>query len=430
MTKYQIKKIKLEAKKRNNRRMSDGEAVRVMAQYSAMMGMDCVDELPIVDLNSIDAPRVMREHYYDRDGNIVHKPRIGEDGKPFKQKVNNLSKCIKPNVFAPKIVEYTRTNKSNRRLTKRQYLSLMKKAAKELGINNDKTYPILDLDAPENFNSIEVKEDPASTEQIINKIIDSFGRLGLSALIKRYEEIVRKGRLTLADKLNVLSYLYYGAKGRNIPMVLIPQKDRIKSARQVCKKWGDIKVHAKRYMPDEEFIRETNREKRTKKDNFDRLSEDRKVEWARHANTIIGFGGNSRHDNFMNGVEFKIRTEEDVSMATFAMKYACKMSKIPEFKDIFASPFWILYRISKYFNTLTSEEFNIWSNIAFDELGINRKAYLSIINGKEALNKIEPTLKGMKLYNDFKKACSDGTRKNKIRIANELITRSVKNENR
>ena len=420
MTKKDVKRIKAIAKKRRNRRLSDAEAVRVMAQYNSQRNRD--NGLVASDSSnfrlSSDNDSIQRGllgNYYNIEGY-----RVNENGSRYNQKVNNLSKILSDTT---EVKSETKIPNKNRRLSDKSYRSLMKKAADVLGINNRKTLPIINLDAPS-------KEREMTTEEMLYCVLSSISRQGLTDIIKKYKTVVKNKKLTIADKLNILNYIYYGGNNSRYlktPMALISENQKINAVRRVVKKWGDIKRHATRYIPDEEFYQEIKGKKRTKRDYFDKMDDDKKIEWARHANLVIGFGGYSRNPNFIDG-DFKVRTEDDYNTAMFAMKYACKAMKIPEFKGGFANPFWVLLRTWKNFNKMTKSEFDVWTNVAFDHLGINTKKFLPMINQKQALEKITPTLKNLNLYNEFVKSTSDSkNRFNKFRIATELI-RGTTNE--
>lgn len=407
MTKEHIERIKSVAKKRKNRSLSDGEAARVMAKASSAFGWteDLCQEAPVVELTLTD------DGFKYLNGRTIYVPPARN---PKKQIVRAGNVPVEP----VKVKRDVSKNKG-RRLSKKQYLSLMKKASVELGIN-DRPHSIMDLDR---------KEKELTIDELMELTINVMLRYGMKNEVKDFRNAIRNKRLTNGDKLAILSYVYFG-KGKRckIPMALIKEKERCNDVRKVVKPWGDIKERPERYMPDEEYFREERGETRTKRDAFDKLSDDKKIEWARYANLIVGFGENSRNPNFVDS--FKVRTKADCDVATIAMRYACKMMNMAEFKDIFANPFWIFLRILKYYNAMTNKEHQMWFDMAIDYLGINQKRFIPILSRDKVVSKLEPTLKNLNLYNKFLSVTKkSGKFKSKLEIAKNMIKESV-NEGR
>jgi len=297
----------------------------------------------------------------------------------------------------PKRVMRSQNLLRNNRLTKRQFQSLMKKAAVELGINNDKALPILDTTTDRQFKEI---------TDMLDLILVNLENQTAIEVVDQFKEITKGRRLKKKDKLNVLGWLL-NPHATKKPMCILDNKEKIKGSRKIgLKTKGDKGVLDRpfRVLPDPQFVKEISfGQTRTKFDAFDKLDEDTKIKWARYAQSVSGvkLSANSllhlcqTYPDFSSAI---FNTESDAIIV--AMKYACKMCQIPQFKGNFAKPYWISHRIDKFNETMTNEEFNTFYEIVGDYLGLSKKT-LKILAEGEAISKIIPTLKNMKLYKEY-----------------------------
>lgn len=444
MSKEEVRSIKKVAQKRKNRRLEEGEAARLMAKATGVLALrDTPDDLQIIDhVIKTDRLCIPDTCLHDPRKPVV-PPKAVTSNIPGVNaaKKNNKVKSVET-LFTVGSTEAQRknlnSNKKNRRLTNRQYKSLMKKAEKELGLRED-DIGVLDL---EHF-----EEDYFGEEKPLQRVIDSLLSRGYSDLIKEYRNLVRNKKVTrCGDKLSIINYLLHkpilderssaGDKARatfKIPMCLIPKNDRIDRKRnyemsslcvggvQIARhlhKRGDIKERPFRIIPDEEYFLEINSErnlgKRTKFDAFDRMSQDKKIAWARAANLITRIGTDD-----IIAIKDNVKSESDVDVALFAMKYACKVMSLPEFQGRFKNPYWILYRIIRYHMEMTSKENGLFCKMSSGYASLDPKKTIPIINEKTAIQRLIPTLMKLKLYKDFIEQSKPGI--SKLALANKLI---------
>jgi len=296
----------------------------------------------------------------------------------------------------PKRIKRNQNSLKNNRLTKRQFQSLMRQAAVELGINDDKTLPILNTTTDRQFKEI---------TDMLDLILINLENQTAVEVVDQFKEITKGRRFKKKDKLNILGWLL-NPHATKKPMCILDNKEKIKGSRKIgLKIKGDKGVLDRpfRVLPDPQFIKEiSSGQKRTKFDAFDKLDEDTKIKWARYAQSVSGSDAFKLSSKFLQTApDFPsaiFNTESDA--ITVAMKYACKMCKISPFRGNFAQPYWISHRIEKFNETLTNEEFNAFYKVVCDYLGLSKKT-LKILAEGEAINKIIPTLKNMKLYKEY-----------------------------
>jgi hypothetical protein len=408
MTKNQIAKVKLMAKNRKNRRLSTGEFQRVMALATTVEKAD--NYLPVVNPPLIKGRKIKQidPECYNKKLSKRIETKLFKESKLFKR---------------PDTLNDRKRNK-NRRLTKEQYESLMKKAAIELGINNHKTIPMVD------------NNKPMTNEDILWLCIDSMWYEN-PKLLDQYKKLIRNKKLDFKDKLWALAYVYSEGYAKtdprpkeyqvdpkqpmlstrnhfvpmipvNKPMFYIPEKERINVVRKVVKTKGDVKIHPLRMLPNEEYFKEIKDQKRTRLDSFDRMSLNKKIMWARY------FVFSTKID-IANTKPYNLNTEE-VKHIMFMMKYCCRMVKIPEFQGGFKNPFWILWRASEY-NIMTEQESKIFIEMALKQLDGHRKT-IPIIETKMAINALMPTIKNLKLYGKINKQKADQIN---LKTINDLI---------
>ena len=448
MTKDQIAEIKKQAKVRKNRRLSDGEAARVMAQASKKLALeDGPNDLEVFDSKVISSP-------------VVAKTIISKNKKDVPIIKGKAIKAIESKHLAPThritkgkvtrnatkeeclftIEKYgnkdLKSTKKNRRLTTRQYKSLMKKATKELGLIDSKDdIGVMDLNCSD-------ENDYERYGRTIGKILYCLSCGNKQDVVDEFEKIVKQKRITrFADKLNIINYLlnkpYLNANPANtdsgklirrghlpyitakIPMCLLSKKEKTNIVRRelsskrhgaysgtlsetgrILKKWGDIKERPFRVIPDNEYFLEISGKNRTKLDAFDKMSKDKKIQWARYANLITKIGSDD-----IEQIKLYNKSESDRDVVLFAMKYACKIMGIREFSGGFKNLYWILYRIIKYHREMTTKESGIWikmsTNYAQKINGPNKT--IPILNKNQAVSKLIPTLKKYRLYGKFVK---------------------------
>jgi hypothetical protein len=290
---------------------------------------------------------------------------------------------------------------SKRRMSRKQ----LEKVITELGVGSTVTIPT--FDSIYNYRNIPYQDGPAveqdEGDKVVNRILGSLGTsYGNWSVLEKYNKMIGGKRLGFKDKLNTLAYLTNISK--NIPFYLVPKKEKQKGARKIgLKTKGDIRNtpflllnHPSRISPDDEFLRETGgiKEKRTKFDRFDKMAKDKQINWARYASSVISL----RTDGNI------YRNRDSFNVAPLAMKYACKMVGIPVFSGIFSNPYWIIYRTEKYFGLMTDKEYKVMFALLFDYVGVRKKKTLPIVKTKEAVSKLIPTLRNMKLLGKFNKA--------------------------
>ena len=154
-------------------------------------------------------------------------------------------------------------------------------------------------------------------------------------------------------------------------------------------------------------------------DAFDKMDLDKKIEWARYASITLGAV------ELLDKSVYKIVNEFGSANIIFAMKYACKMSNIPEFRGIFTSPYWILSRVYRHYDRLTSREYNTFVDMAYKHLGIRDVKTLPILNSKQVLERLMPTLKNMKLEERFEKDINGKKTTSKLNLIKELLLHNL-----
>lgn len=382
MTKAEIAKIKRQAKSRKNRRLSDGEFVRLMALHRPK---EDDSGLSIIDINKENF--TIPESILQNAGNLV------TGGGPVRIKGPVFTDAKKTEDLKTKIeVEmkrfndsYKKSKKSYRRMSNKQFKALMKKAVIELGINDDKGIEVIDIDAPSKHTN----------EDLIDLILQSATYTnGKTNIREEYKKAIRGHKLNWVDKHSILHYLLTD-KTSPKPWCLLSKKEKTNEVRKVVKPRGDIKERPFRLIPDDEYVNEILQKKRIKMDYFDKSDLDSKIEWARYSNLVL---------NISSSVftHIRITNKSDADIAMFAMKYACKMTKTPEFKGNFADPYWVILRTHKYCNHMTNREYDIFYKMAIDFLGIGQgKKTIPVIDASEAIEKLIPTLKANKTYKKY-----------------------------
>jgi len=307
-----------------------------------------------------------------------------------------------------------RTKQFNR-LTTEQFKKMMKQATEELGLNDKKAAPILDTTTPAPLKDI---------NDIIDRVTVNLASSEIEAsdIVEQFEELTHGRRFKKKDKLNILGWLLSPHSKK--PMCLIDKRERVKKPRNIgLKKKGDIGIlnRPMRELPDEQYLREidsSKNRKRTKFDAFDKLHLDTKIEWARHATSIIGDQTGYRMSKLTNYPTMLFDSEQDAIQ--IAMKYACKMCGISTFRGNYAKPYWIIHRINKFNEAMTTKEFETFYKVSCDYLGITKKS-IRTINSDDAIAKLIPTLKNMGLYEEYKEWYKKETAKTvKLRNANSI----------
>jgi len=396
MSKKEIAEAKRIAKGRENKRLSDGEHYRIMAQ--AMSG-STNDSLPVL----AQPVKTTREssQIIDREANKPH--------------VKVLTQMMSDALTDVTVVKHDITPKGkNRRLTNKQYKSLMSKVADGLGINNN-SYSLLDLHKAGR---------PLTTAQLMEQILFTLSHSQWD-IYSIYQNIVKSKRIKVKDRLGLVAWLLYPNEVAK-PMCLIPAKDKAKELRNDIiglKKWGDVKITPVRVIPDDEYIREVKGKTRKKTDVFDRMPLDKKIEWARHAKKILG---KETKEIFSATGHLKTQTlfnTNEMDLIHVAMKYACKMTGMRPFRGMYAEGYWVVYRINKYCEETTGKEFETFLAIAQEHMGWDRKKTIPLLSTKEFQEKLRGMLKHLGLEPEYKKWCA----KNKDRVGfNGMATRKVK----
>lgn len=506
MTKKEVAEAKILARRRKNKRLSTGEAARVMAslgddyfkEVSTKKAFTSngriTDTIKDHDFGSFD---IMKDHPSalilptTNRSHILQKPYGVLMGKPIKslhsrrgfdydptlerkmvtQKImpeinNDLVKAMAKELKVVEELDPRRAKfqfpKKNRRLSKRQYESLMKKI-NEIGINDDK-YKIVDLNDKGKYK----------IDELIQLCLTGLMYEGLGDVRVRYRKLTDKKKFKTAEKLAILSYLmnvayvnkyaaYFSRNEReditgirdlskeftigsntvdealrgsgifresiltarlnqlyspkvSVPFCLIPKKERINEVRNEAaklKKKGDVKIRPFRIIPDKEYLKEREG-KRTRFDSFDKLSNDKKIQWARYANLVLGV---KLAEKFCMSRLDKL----DCENITFSMKYACKMMSISEFKGIFAGPLWVLYRIDKFSSAMTDKEHKMFFNMALNHLGIQKTKAIPVLDTQEAAKRLEPILREFKLYGKYSDRVKQEGRDSALKVAGDLL---------
>ena len=75
---------------------------------------------------------------------------------------------------------------------------------------------------------------------------------------------------------------------------------------------------------------------------------------------------------------------------------------VPEFQGRFKNPYWILYRIIKYHMEMTTKESGLFCKMFTGHSNTNiEKKTIAVIDAKEAIRRLIPTLKKYGLYKKF-----------------------------
>jgi len=410
MSKKEISNAKKKAEHRENRRLPDGEFRRLMALAVNSLGLkDKEDDLPIIDMTKENT--TIPEQILENARNLVTSRKPIQRTQPVIKNpkkvcnrdlmaIGNTEKCKSLQKEFERMIGAHGTipsnpspkSKKNRRMTDKQFKNLMKRASEELGINNRKGLSILNL-----YDS---SSNPKTTDDIVALAIASLWRKHPS-ICNDYNELTKGKKFPNKDKLAILSYLVGNREVK--PMCLRSESEKINKVRKILKPWGDIKERPFRILPDDEYFLEVQGKKRTKLDSFDRLDLDRKIVWARYANLILNMGDrNSIGETNLRQVRIRVRNAFDSESAIFAMRYACKMAKIPEFKGNFSNPYWILLRVYKFHDNMTNKEYGVYYKMALEHLNLlDHKKTLPIIGSDEAVRRLVPIMKKAGIYKQY-----------------------------
>ena len=424
MTKAQIKRAKTMAKARKNRRLSDAEAARLLNNwdFNDNKNFNGIEGGEIYDTNyphSTKPLQVINDKPTSALLPALESSFKASKKEPAKIILNGQSPDKSSNKLEALIGDITKRlemvgintrmlegNKKGRKLSKKQFNALMKKAGVVLGINDDKeTLPVLDVNSYTKY----------TIDERVELVLSTLDYASRQEIRKEYNKVIKSKKIRKnKDKLAVLSHLYLRPQS-NIPMCLLDKKYKINKVRKILKPKGDIKQYMPRIVPDKTYMNEICGKPKTKFDAFDKLDNDKKIEWARYANLVLNITDTE------NITRINLKHIDTIGLNTimFAMSYACKMSKISEFSGIFNSPHWILYRVHKFYNSITNKEYNVFYDMALDYLGINNKKTIPAINEKEAVVKLIPTLKKMKLYGRYQKLAKN--RRSPLQIIRELV---------
>lgn len=382
MTKKEMAKNKRQAKTRANRRLSDGEHHRLMAQA---MAARTDGDLPIIDQDTLDMKKSVG---HTRGTNHL------DFTKGNSPKVRILANKIAENLTdVTEVKSNTTKGGNNRRLNSKQYKSLMSKVAKELGINDDE-HSVLEL---------QKRGKPMTTAQLMEQILFSLS-YSQWGIYEEYQRIVKSKRIKVKDRMGLIGWLMYPNEVTK-PMFLIPAKEKTNEPRNRTiglKKWGDVKIHPVRVVPDDEYIREVKGKRRKKTDVFDRMSLDDKIGWARHAKSVLG-----DEDKQVAAVVGFHKTQalfnsSEIDLIKVSMKYACKMVGMKSFRGMYAEPYWIVYRINKYCKESTSKEYDTFLEVAQEHMGWGKKKTLPILSSEEFHKKLFGMLKHLGLDGEYK----------------------------
>jgi hypothetical protein len=295
----------------------------------------------------------------------------------------------------------------NRRLSDSKFRRLMAQASTKLSLkDNEDDLPILDL-----YGSTHESMDEL-IQLCINGLV--YER---PSILNEYSQMIRGRRLESKDKLAILTYLRSKREGRK-PFCLLSENEKTNEFRKVVKPSGDIKSRPFRIIPDDEYFLEVHGEKRTKFDKFDRMSLDEKIEWARYANLILNIG---EKNNIGQSFRLRVQNAFDYESVIFAMKYACKMSKIPEFKGDFANTYWILLRVYKFHNNMTNKEYSVYYRMALEHLNLlEKRKTLSVISPSEAVERLIPMMKRSGVYKKYMSCKKEDAHVN-LKLAGDLL---------
>jgi len=367
MTKKEIEFTKKISESRKNRRLSEGEYDRIMSFIKSKED----EGIPTIDLDGVEI-------------NLTDS-KIRDKKHSMTKETINLQKRLYDIIQDPNGVKKRLGKTKNNRLTDPQFKSLMKKAYEELGINDREGYPILDLDTVQEISQKEC------IDILLNNMENSDPRK-----YSQYKEMTNGKRVTYRDKLSLIAWIIGVSK--NKPMRFLDKKDKVNEVRNKkigLKKGGDIKIRPIRVIPDEEYIREVTGKKRTKFDSFDKMDKDKKIIWARYANSILG-----------EGVDVKkvavLFCQVDADIVKVAMEYACKMTGISFFQGRYKEPFWIVHRANKYNKELTSTEHEVFLDLAQKHIESRIKSPSKILNTDELYNKLTSILSNLGIDEKYK----------------------------
>lgn len=448
MTKAQIRKIKAQAKSRKNRRLNSNEHLRLMSQAKNILGLhEDTDVRPQDGVVIEDGMKVLKD-FKNRElipslmpsltawgtnncgikpvnKPLVSLPLTAQGSKSKPNKIKSATTASYHSISLPSIEDRIkalypdRKPNTNRRLTKRQYESLMKKATAELGIN-DNEYEIINDNEP---------EKPKTINEHIYSVLTTFYNLGNTKVLDEYNKIVEAKRYDNKDKLSILNYVVR-KPFTPLPMCMIPKGQKTNTIRKILKTKGDVIIHPPRELMDEDFLNEISGRrnfdgyhtaiKKGKKDYFDTWNIDKKIEWARYANLIAGIS--SCRQISMPSLSFR-KPNPNPQVLRFAMEYACKLMKVPVFKGQFSKSYWIQYRIQKYHGQMLNSEYDMFMKMTLRKLG-NSKA--KTIPPELAAKKVITFMGNKAMLKKYAKLKNDGKYKYyPMRLANDLIHKKV-----
>jgi hypothetical protein len=399
MTKTEVLRAKEEAKKRNNRRLDASEFARIQAILKSES-----EEIPMLDLDNNISFKQFKPIKSAGWNEIKRNPK-------YAQMKGQIERALDPQNTTSRS---DKTARKNRRMSDTQFRKMMKLASVELGINDNKGLPVLDL----------VKSEVRTNKEIIEAVLQNIAPFDVRCTKKdirdEYLRLIRGRKLSFADQLGILFYLAVGKRPAYKPMCLLSKEEKQDRVRKgIIKPRGDIKERPVRFVPDETLIAEIQGKPRSQKDAFDKLGDNKKVEWARYANLVLKTN--------ISDVYFKtrIQSQADAEVALFAMKYACKMSKIPEFKGVFRNPWWILYRVFDC-NNMTQREFSVYNTMLMDHLGLlKERRTIPIISSQEAIKRLLPEIKRENLYKQYKEVAREQDSSYNLKLAKTMLTKGT-----
>jgi len=403
MTKKQISKMKSIAKKRKNRRLSNGEAARIMAQ---VMGAGTNRNVQVHDDYKCGEGNVGEFATYSPDFQIIldNKYPVSKTNKT--NKINKSKKTSRPFPLLPK---------NGKKLTGNQFKSLMKKVQVELGIN-DNSYEVIDLNS-------KVEQEEGMTDILLAELILIKGEETCKKCLK---DLAKNKKITNETRYQIIGY-HMGLL-KKIPLVLIPKNIRSnKVIRSFKYKYhqNTHKVTSAKYFDDNLIL--AMQGKQRKWDNFDKLNVNTQIQWARDAYDMLGDLYIPVQDIFNDRKQYG---EVESKIIMDVMKEACKINKIKPFSGNFATPCWVCHRIGILKNRPKIEELERISKLKNKAIDIILKSSydktIPVLNDKQAIRKVIPTLKKLNLYKDFKSNEGDTKYLNrKLKLAAEIINNKI-----
>lgn len=376
MTKREIIGRKKKAKARKNRQLSDGEHHRIMAKAMSE-GLEEDIKCDIIDMNSGFRVSNEREDFVPSSTPALLQKQI--------------SKALMDVAISDR-AKKRKSTKKNRRLSEVSYENLMKKISDELGINDNK-YTLLNLMTP---------NKPLTPAKLAEQILFTLS-YSQRDVYNEYYKLIKKKRLSAKDRMGVIAWLMYPKEVLK-PMCLIPTQERTKAIRNDIvglKKWGDVKIRPLRVIPDNEYIREIKGEKRKNTDVFDRMSLDKKIIWARHAKGILGKHSKTVADGIGSKRVQDLFNTNETDLIHVAMKYACKMIGMTNFRSVYATPYWIIYRVNQYCGNSTAKEYDVFLDVVQSHMGWSDKKSIPLLTDKEFNNKLMEILKTFGLEDEY-----------------------------